>query len=263
MVSNGSRAASIGCFRSSPPSLDGGWWVVVPYKGGPHGKSRLQSQYGSQQLGPALRRDLALGFLQDTVAAAAAAANVAHIIVVSSDPTVDVLNDPKVEVLPDPGQGLNGAVKTGFAFSRSSGQVPVAAIAADLPCLTVGDLEETLVVARRHPLAVVSDRQGTGSTLISARPGVEVLPRFGHRSYEAHLQAGHRPLAIPGGSTLRFDVDTIEDLAIAIRRGVGAYTRGVLLSSGLVPSGGVSGNNSVPSHPTMNLTLERKPCPVS
>jgi 2-phospho-L-lactate guanylyltransferase len=135
---------------------------------------------------------------------------------------------PDIILLADPGQGLNAAVARGIAWARSVAPGnPVAALTGDLPCLLSEDLAAGLEAARRHRLAVVPDRSGTGSTMISALSGVPVTPHFGAQSCRAHVLAGHRPLTVPGFSTLRADVDTLEDLDQALRRGVGQHTRAV------------------------------------
>ncbi|WP_162256302.1 2-phospho-L-lactate guanylyltransferase [Arthrobacter sp. Soil736] len=235
----------------------------MPFKGGPSAKSRLQGHSGTGKIGPALRHELALGFLRDTVTAAAAAASVRRIIIVSSDPAA-VMNGPKILMLADPGQGLNAAVDAGFAFARSlTSGIPVAAITADLPSLAAADLEYALEYAKHHPLTIVQDRAGTGTTMISARPGVRVHPLFGHRSRDAHLAACHILSPIPHRSTLRADVDTLDDLAAAVRIGVGDNTRAALIASGLLSPHPTLDADRPLSRSSENPIVQRKSsCPV-
>jgi 2-phospho-L-lactate guanylyltransferase len=103
--------------------------------------------------------------------------------------------------------------------------VAVAALLGDLPCLVTTDVDDALIRAAAHPLAVVPDAEGSGTTLITALPGVELVPRFGVGSAVRHAQAGHAVLDVAPDSTLRFDVDTEQDLAAALARGVGPRTR--------------------------------------
>lgn len=202
-----------------------GWTIVVPFKGGTAAKTRLGHGCGaSTGLAPGLRRQLALAFLRDTVAAAAAVPAVAAIAVVSSDPAVATAL-PGTFLLPDPGHGLNAAAAAGIAWARTRDhQAPTAVLTADLPCLRPPDLAAALDLARQHPLALVPDRHGTGTTLISALPGIPVTPHFGPHSRQAHHRAGHTLLPVPAESTLRADVDTPADLARALRHGVGMST---------------------------------------
>jgi 2-phospho-L-lactate guanylyltransferase len=222
-----SRAGTVDATIGTPA-----WTIVIPFKGGSNAKSRLGNLGHVRSSGPVLRRELALAFLEDTVRAAATAKGVARIIVVSSDPA-PVETGGDALFLPDPGQGLNAAVEAGIAYARTLDSLaPVAALTADLPCLRPRDLEEALDQARHHRLAVVPDRHGTGTTMISALPYVAVSAQFGTGSCAAHIRAGHSVLALPENSTLRADIDTVDDLADAVRRGVGDHTRDALQAAG-------------------------------
>jgi len=263
MTNGGSPANASGGALSVPANQNATWSLIVPFKGGPGAKSRLAGYNGRETINPVLRRGLALGFLRDTVTAAAAAASVGRIIIVSSERAA-VMSHPKIRMLADQGLGLNAAVDAGFAFARSLDRtLPVAAITADLPCLTVADLEYALERACHHPLTVVQDRDGTGTTMISALPGVRVRPLFGHRSRDAHLAACHSLLPIPHGSTLRADVDSVDDLAAAIRIGVGENTRAALTGSRLLQSQPAWAGDRPLSRLSENLIPQRKSsCPV-
>ncbi|MDR6438725.1 2-phospho-L-lactate guanylyltransferase [Paenarthrobacter nicotinovorans] len=235
-------AASPDSFHAAPAKWSGEWTLIVPFKGGPQAKSRIRAQTGSRKVSPSLQRELALGFLDDTVEAATAAVNVRRVIIVSSDPAAVVANS-KVRMFADPGLGLNAAVEAGFAFARLLGsEGPVAALTADLPSLTAEDLDDALQSAAMLGRSVVSDRQGTGSTMITALPGMRVRAMFGGDSLREHLLAGHHLLAIPDESTLRADVDTIDDLATAAEIGVGRHTKAALLTSGLFEQMGTACN---------------------
>ncbi|MDR7085043.1 2-phospho-L-lactate guanylyltransferase [Arthrobacter ginsengisoli] len=170
-----------------------------------------------------------MAFLRDTVAAAAAVPGVADIIVVSSDPVL-LTTIPDIILLADPGQGLNIAATAGIDRARSlNPRRPVAVLTGDLPCLDSRDLAAALSLAAKHPLSVVPDIHGSGSTMICALPGTAVRPQFGLDSFLAHVRAGHTVLPIPAVSTLRRDVDSVEDLHQSLRRGVGKYTRSAVL----------------------------------
>jgi 2-phospho-L-lactate/phosphoenolpyruvate guanylyltransferase len=206
------------------------WTIVIPFKGGPSAKSRLSHGVeGAAGFRPDVRHRLALAFLCDTVAAAQAVHQVADIVIVSSDPALLTAMDG-ITLVADPGRGLNAAAASGINWARSlDPDRPAAVLAGDLPCLQTRDLAAALALAARHRLALVPDRRGTGTTMISAQPGVPVTPLFGEQSRDAHLRAGHVLLPIPDGSTLRADVDTPEDLDQALRRGTGAHTRSAVL----------------------------------
>ncbi|KQR74420.1 hypothetical protein ASF98_21880 [Arthrobacter sp. Leaf337] len=262
MTNGGSPANASGGGPIIPGNQNASWALIVPFKGGSGAKSRLRGSAGTVTIDPPLRRELALGFLRDTVAAAAAAASVGRIIIVSSDPGA-VMSHPKIRMLEDQGLGLNAAVDAGIEFARSLDRaIPVAAITADLPCLTAADLDYALECAGHQPLTVVQDRNGTGTTMISALPGARVRPLFGYRSRDAHIAAAHHLSPIPHGSTLRADVDTVDDLAAAIRVGVGENTRAVLICSRFQSSQPARAGDGAFPRLSENLIVQRKSCPA-
>lgn len=196
----------------------GCWVVVVPVKPLVAAKSRLGRA--------ADRQRLALGFAQDTVAAALAGPLVAEVLVVTGDPAVAAaLGGLGASVVPDkPDAGLNAAVTFGADLA---GHRPVAALAADLPALRTADLSAALAAARSAARCFVPDATGTGTVLLTAAVGVPLDPRFGARSAAAHLASGAVRLAGPWPS-LRRDVDTPADLAAAAALGLGPHTASLL-----------------------------------
>src|SRR5699024_11004506 len=141
------------------------WCVVIPFKGTPRAKSRLSFSHANYfSINESLRARLARAFLYDTVTAVLSASRVARVIVVSGDPTLeDRLSE--VTVLADPGGGLNAAISAGITHARTTLlEAPVAVVTGDLPCLTARDLQNALELAEHHPLCVVADHAGTGTT---------------------------------------------------------------------------------------------------
>jgi 2-phospho-L-lactate guanylyltransferase len=86
------------------------------------------------------------------------------------------------------------------------------------------ELAAALDAAAAHPSAFVPDQPGTGTTLLTARPGTDLDPRFGEGS-----AARHRAIAaeLAAGAGLRHDVDNAEDLAAAAEVGLGPRTAAV------------------------------------
>jgi 2-phospho-L-lactate guanylyltransferase len=74
----------------------------------------------------------------------------------------------------------------------------------------------------------VPDQEGTGSTLVTARAGVAWETAFGDGSFARHVELGCTPLEVADGSTLRRDVDTVEQLRAAAELGLGRRTAQVL-----------------------------------
>ncbi|HET7735389.1 MAG TPA: 2-phospho-L-lactate guanylyltransferase [Nocardioidaceae bacterium] len=194
--------------------------VVVPVKPPAVAKSRLAA------LGDPVRRDLCAAFAVDTVVAVAACPLVERVLVVTDDATLAaVLADLGVDVIPDGvGDDLNGSLALGAAeLHRRSPGLRLAAVFADLPALRPEELAEALHDAADDRMSFVADAEGTGTTTVVA-PTLELFrPSFGPDSRQAHLDAGAREILreLPG---LRHDVDTPEDLAVALELGAGERT---------------------------------------
>ncbi|ROS77086.1 2-phospho-L-lactate guanylyltransferase [Cellulomonas sp. PhB143] len=210
---------------------------MVPVKRLTGAKSRLEVAHPPATSGfadaSAVRRDLARAFALDTLAAVRATPGVARVVLVSSEPSVvgaPGLETPgasgvaAVEVVPDPGDGLGAAVAAGVAHAGSGAR---AVLLGDLPSLRAADLEAALRACGGRPRAVVPDAAGTGTTLLTARAGQRLEPRFGSGSAAAHARAGHA-VVTDVGERVRRDVDTAADLEAAVRLGVGPRTAHVL-----------------------------------
>ena len=198
------------------------WVVVVPVKPAADGKTRLAGT-----LSAASRERLVRAMALDTIVAAAAADGVERVVVVTDDGPLRDLLAESVELVDDPRGGLNAAVRAGVERA-SRGDAGVAVLLGDLPALRASDLSDALSMAAAHDRAVVADADGTGTTVLTALPGLALDPRFGAGSAAAHERAGHVRLAVPAASTARRDVDVADDLAEVQRLGVGPATRAVL-----------------------------------
>lgn len=197
--------------RGNPPAT---WTVVLPVKALDQAKSRLR--------GVARRPQLALAFAIDTATAATASALVESVVVVTDDTTVRSAMEhlTGVRFVSDPGVGLNAAIAAGLAAVSGAAVV----IPGDLPALTTAELEGALSLASVHPLSMVADHSGEGTTFLAAEKADALSPRFGRGSRRSHEDRGHVVLAVAEASSLRWDVDTAADLAIALRIGVGPAT---------------------------------------
>ncbi len=212
----------------------GAWSVVVPVKGGAGGKSRLEAP-GVDRL--ALARAIAL----DTIAAAASCDAVAHVVVVTDDAWVPLhaTDIPGLRFVPESAPDdldeaaaraslgrLDAAIAAGMAAVGDDR--PRAALLGDLPALRSGDLADALRRAAGFERTVVADAEGTGSTLVTAAPGMPFASAFGDGSFARHVALGCVPLGIPDASTLRRDVDTAAQLRAAAELGLGPRTAALL-----------------------------------
>ena len=177
------------------------------------------------------RENIVLAMLVDTISAASAVPAVRAITVVTPDAVAAdtarglgarVVADPTPEHHPDP---LNNAILTAAAAVGATTS-NIVVLQGDLPALQPDELEEAIDAARGHQRSFVGDRHGTGTAALFAF-GVVPHPLFGPDSARRHADSGAAELteAWPG---LRCDIDTAEDLSVAMRLGVGpATTRAV------------------------------------
>jgi len=208
-----------------PPASPLDWVVIAPVKRLDRAKTRLSTRPAG------VRRALALAFVADSVRAAVACEHVSRVVVVSDDEDVRAaVAELGAEWVPDlEGAGLNDVFSAVARELRAADpSVAVAALVADVPSLRPDELRRALVAASDVPRGFVADAAGTGTTLLTARPGVDLDPRFGVRSRAAHAASGAvalEPGPVPG---LRRDVDTEVDLWDAGRLGVGPATSALL-----------------------------------
>ncbi len=201
------------------------WVVVVPVKPFARAKSRLGPDIDSR------RAALARAFAADTVAAVRAVQAVRLVVVVTGDRAArEALRGPGIHLLGEPTPaGLNAAASTGIAWvRRHHPDAAVAVVTADLPALRAEDAATVLRLAAEHPRAVVADREGTGSTVLTAWPGEPLQPLFGPDSMQRHRRDGAVRLHESELVRAARDVDTATQLAEAVRLGVGQATARVL-----------------------------------
>jgi 2-phospho-L-lactate guanylyltransferase len=197
------------------------WCLVVPVKRLAVAKTRLGPPYDSA------RRDLALAFALDTTVAALACPSVRAVVVVTDEPeAARLLAAAGADVVPDePDAGLNPALEHGAAAaSRSYPGCGTGALSADLPALRPGELTTALSRAGPSPTAFLRDADGTGTTLVLARPGELLRPAFGAGSAARHVAAGFAEIEGEDLESVRRDVDTAEDLAAGVALGLGPHS---------------------------------------
>lgn len=195
--------------------------MLAPVKQLDRAKTRLSTRPAAE------RRALALAFALDTVRAVLACDDVARVVVICDDAEVRdaVAQLGATWVTDEPELGLNGVLSA--VSARLGAEEPglaVAALVADLPALRTDELRRALAAAAHVARGFVADAAGTGTTLLTAAPGVGLDPRFGPRSRAAHAASGAvglEPGPVPG---LRRDVDTEVDLWDAGRLGLGPTT---------------------------------------
>jgi 2-phospho-L-lactate guanylyltransferase len=149
----------------------------------------------------------------DTVVAAASANLVETVLVVTenSADAAELAGLVGVRTLLTEVTGLNESIRHGVASLPESAGYLVAALPADLPSLTADELDAALASAAGCRQAVVADRQGTGTTLLTATFPAPLQPQYGAGSLGRHLASGAIALELSVESGLRRDVDRAID----------------------------------------------------
>lgn len=198
------------------------WQVVVPIKDWDTAKSRLELPAGT-------RRRLVQAMAADTLAALAHCSDVNTVTVLVRDQCLlgsAVLRGvDDVVVQPEAAAGLNAALEW-FVTASGAPLSPIAIVVADLPALRAESVAAALRDAQQHPFAMVADNDGTGTTVLTALMPADLSPCFGAASASAHAAAG--ATLVSSSPDVAYDVDTVADLAVASRLGVGPASASIL-----------------------------------
>lgn len=171
--------------------------VVVPFAGAA-GKTRLEAARRTRQ-------EVSLAMLGDVLAAALAVG--ATLVVTGDDAGAALARELGAKVVDDPGGGQGAAVAAALARAGSGAALVVN---ADLPCVTVDDLETLADAIPARGLALVEADDGTTNALGLSSPAL-FAPVYGPGSADRFrgLAAANVTVALPN---LVDDVDTIADL---------------------------------------------------
>lgn len=205
-------------------------WALVPVKDLRFTKSRLASVLSLDE-----RRALTLAMLGDVLSALSRVAQPLRRVVIGRDEAVQrqaaqwgaefLAQSPDV-------RGLNQALGQGLALAAARGASRALILPADVPLITPLAIEKVLALAESSPAVGIcpsADGQGTNALLL-APPGL-VRPRFGHRSYHAHLAAGRSArvrVATADLTHVSLDIDEPIDLVRFLERASEGATLGLL-----------------------------------
>lgn len=211
-------------------------------------KSRLRTEVATvPQLPPV--SELAKAFFRDVIAALQESPSVECVVVVGDDADLArqarragamFLSGPTCPAEgPELWAELNAASQSGFDLAfrnfRTEYAVSVAGDLASLKSDSITTLFRALQDSERGigRTAFVRDRSGHGTTLLAVNRDDRLLPQFGKNSAAAHSRAGAVDLTDQAPPDARLDIDTFEDLKLAIKLGVGPHTAAVLDGWGL------------------------------
>ncbi|SCL29620.1 2-phospho-L-lactate guanylyltransferase [Micromonospora pallida] len=200
---------------------DGSWVVVVPAKPFAAAKTRCVGLDVSE------RSALARAMLLDVVGRLTRARRVCAVVVAATDPEVvgAALAAGAVVAGTTCGPDLNREVLTALIVAREA--LPDARLAvamADLAGAQPSDFDAALTAAGSHPRSIVSDADGTGTTMVTLTDPGEFRPFLGPDSRRRFLADGYHdlPVTAPG---LRRDVDTVAHLLLLGTDRLGGATR--------------------------------------
>jgi 2-phospho-L-lactate guanylyltransferase len=199
--------------------------ALVPVRSLDTGKSRLGEPLDAEE-----RADLVLGLLNRTVDQALAATRLAGVVVVSMDENLltRARTMGAASLLQETG-GLNAGLDEA-RLAAGAEATAIMVLPADLPAVAASAIDQLAeaaeLAARAAPaapvVALVPDRHGTGTNALLVAPPNAIPFCFGEGSRAAHAAAakaaGATYLELDG--PLTFDVDTLEDLLEADRRGL-------------------------------------------
>jgi 2-phospho-L-lactate guanylyltransferase len=153
--------------------------AVVPVKSLDHGKRRLAGALPGDE-----RRRLIEAMLDDVLSTLNA---------VSSITAVSVLTDARSLVpqgcahIEDPGLGLNAALSRAARMVAAAGASTMLILPADLPFVTVEDIQALIDATSDNAIVLAPDTEGTGTNALLISPPALLEPHFGVSSSAAHI----------------------------------------------------------------------------
>ncbi len=191
-------------------------FAIVPVKDLEETKSRL-----SPFLTPKEREMLTLTMLDHVLATLREVDVVEQFGVVSPSPrALFVAEEAKATALLQESRGLNNALEEGRNWAISEGASSLLVLPADLPYLSVFDVQMLATISRDERVAVISpDEADEGTNALLMRPGDAMPFAFGPGSYEIHQRTAKKhglEVEIYKPASVSHDVDTLEDLQALI-----------------------------------------------
>ncbi|HEU5087799.1 MAG TPA: 2-phospho-L-lactate guanylyltransferase, partial [Roseiflexaceae bacterium] len=185
--------------------------ALVPVKSLALAKTRLAALLSADE-----RRSLALAMLADVLEVLIAAPVVERVVVVSRDEAVLALARSTgvcsyTENAPD----LNSALRRAALWSRQQGAPALAALHADLPLLTAGDVEALALPLTEGYDASLAPAQDGGTNAVAFRSSADLPFLFGGRSlarFERVAEARQLSARLVRSYGLEHDIDRPEDL---------------------------------------------------
>jgi FO synthase len=179
-------------------------WALIPIKPRALCKTRLASV-----LSPDHRMALVRALLRHVLSTLRATPGIDRIALVSSER--DGVPDDIGMV--HGGNDLNTSLESGVAHAVAAGATTVLIVPADLPLLSVHDLQQLMTGARRSGIALAPDRHERGTNAVAMTLPARLQMQFGDESFSRHCRQASR---FGGAAQVRtdglgFDLDTAAD----------------------------------------------------
>jgi 2-phospho-L-lactate/phosphoenolpyruvate guanylyltransferase len=188
-------------------------WAIVPVKPLRRGKSRLADILTESE-----REDLNIHLLKHTLDILKSVPEIEHVLVVSRDPAALALarNHKARTLLEDGAPHLNVALTRATLVAKEYSTRGILIIPADLPLITVEDIQTMLECIQEPPVVIVApDRRREGTNALLICPAGTIDYDFGPGSFERHCERARKAgvrLEICELPSLALDVDLPEDL---------------------------------------------------
>jgi 2-phospho-L-lactate guanylyltransferase len=195
--------------------------LIIPAKAFRKAKSRLSPRLSADE-----RQQLSRNLFLHVLGVARQLQEAAQIIVVSPDPQVlawagkagayPLLEQRQSRHDDVPERSLNSALEQAAQLAVSNGADAVLVLPADLPLLTVGDVQLVIKHGEKHPAGmVIAPSQDYGTNAILLRPAGAIPFAFGPFSYWRHwrlAQEAGLPIEVVASPGLCHDLDNPRDL---------------------------------------------------
>ena len=192
--------------------------VVVAVKGLMHGKRRLSGVLATDE-----RHRLIATMLEDVLASLKATPGITEISVLTRDASVV---PPGYARIDDASFGLNAAISHAAQLLAQAGTREMLVLPADVPLATPDDIRALIDAGRCSATAIAPDAADSGTNALLMAPPTLLQPRFGVRSFAAHLaaaQAAGASMQVVRRPGLAHDIDEPADLDALFGNGGSRY----------------------------------------
>jgi 2-phospho-L-lactate guanylyltransferase len=188
-------------------------WAIVPVKPFNRAKSRLE-----KALEPAQREAFAIKTFKHSLEVLTSVKGIGGVMVVSRDSkALAMARDFHAHTIHEgEATDLNSALVRAAQFVGSQGATAVLVLPADVPLVTVTDIESIIHMGRFSLTVVLApDRQEDGTNALLVNPPGVIPFAFGVGSFQRHLKLAQdvgAAVKVYRSERLELDIDTPEDL---------------------------------------------------